>query len=312
MKRALILLGLIAVGMSAVPAPSDTVNPYILVSGYNSNNVLKYDAATGSFLGTLIPAGSGGLNAPEGMAVGPDGYLYVSSSDTPSIKRYNLSTGAFVGNFAVGSGLQYPRGITFGPDGNLYVASSNHRILRFNGQTGAFIDTFIPSGTQYIAQPQNLIFRGQYLYISNGDTRCIARYDAQTGQFVDLFSSLQPSGVPQGFKFGSDGNIYTSDSGTNAVRRYDGSTGQFIDTFVPAGSGGLNGTEDVLFNVDGSLLATSFANSRILRYDGTSGAFLNVFASGNGLNSPTYMLLVPEPTAVAGLALGLLLLVRRR
>ncbi|MHC5931156.1 MAG: SMP-30/gluconolactonase/LRE family protein, partial [Nostoc sp.] len=35
----------------------------------------------------------------------------------------------------------------FGPDGNLYVSGLNsNNVLRYDGKTGAFIDTFIPAG----------------------------------------------------------------------------------------------------------------------------------------------------------------------
>jgi len=39
-------------------------------------------------------------------------------------------------------------GLVFGPDGNLYVANYGAGdVLRFNGATGVFIDTFIANGS---------------------------------------------------------------------------------------------------------------------------------------------------------------------
>jgi DNA-binding beta-propeller fold protein YncE len=50
-----------------------------------------------------------------------------------------------------------PRDVKFGPDGNLYVADfTTHSVLRFNGQTGAFIDTFISPGV--LSDPELLHF----------------------------------------------------------------------------------------------------------------------------------------------------------
>ena len=47
----------------------------LLVSSNNTNEVLRYDRATGAFLGAFVTAGSGGLVGPRGLAFGPDGAL---------------------------------------------------------------------------------------------------------------------------------------------------------------------------------------------------------------------------------------------
>ena len=52
-----------------------------------------------------------------------------------------------------------PTSVRFGPDGNLYVDSRrNSRVLRFDGATGEFIDTFVPQGTGGLNAPNSMLF----------------------------------------------------------------------------------------------------------------------------------------------------------
>ena len=107
----------------------------ILVSGFGSDNVVRYDAQTGAPLGTIA---GGGLDGPWDATIGPDGNVYVASSGTNEILRYQGTTGAFIDSFAVGGGLNAPIAAVFGPDGNLYVSNTaNHNVVRFDGTSGA-------------------------------------------------------------------------------------------------------------------------------------------------------------------------------
>jgi hypothetical protein len=115
------------------------------------------------------------LSHALGISFGPDGDLYVACggydhngkiTDLAAVLRFHgpsgPNPGAFVDAFVPHSsgGLLIPLGILFGPDGNgdghqdLYVNSqlfvgsfggknSTNAVLRYDGVTGAFIDTFV-------------------------------------------------------------------------------------------------------------------------------------------------------------------------
>jgi hypothetical protein len=134
---------------------------YIVSTGTDS--VLRYDGATGAFLGEFVASGSGGLEGPVTMTFGPDGDLYVADfySSNLAVKRFEgpsgLTPGGFIDTFIpAGSGeLRAPAGLIFGPDGNddgqfdLYLAEVaangfiKASVKRYDGVSGAFIDTFV-------------------------------------------------------------------------------------------------------------------------------------------------------------------------
>ena len=47
----------------------------------------------------------------------------------------------------------------FGPDGNLYISSrDDNRVVRYDGETGEFIDEFVPSGSNGLSTAGWLAF----------------------------------------------------------------------------------------------------------------------------------------------------------
>ncbi|HOW70179.1 MAG TPA: hypothetical protein PKY77_06205 [Phycisphaerae bacterium] len=152
----------------------------VYVASLGTNSVKVYDGTTGHYLKDFVAAGSGGLSGPWGMCWGPDGNLYVASSNNSQILRYeglhSATPGAFMGVFASGGGLSGPRGVMFGNDQwtgpgqppgpaqdgypDLYVASTTSgKILRYHGQTGAYVDVFADVKTYCLgAQPTYMVY----------------------------------------------------------------------------------------------------------------------------------------------------------
>jgi DNA-binding beta-propeller fold protein YncE len=205
------------------------------------------------------------------------------------------SPSAFI---AAGSGgVTTPLGITLGPDGNLYVAGNGGAVLRFNGTTGQFINTFVTQGSGGLAFNgfgAELAFGPDgNLYVASSATNQVLEYNGSTGAFVKAFVTAGSGGLntPMGITFGPDGNLYVASNGSNAVLRYQGpraaspgtpdpATGQsgatFVAQFVPPLSGG-GGPFSVIFGPDGKLYVDGGNGLGVRRYDGTTGAFLDTF-----------------------------------
>ncbi|MCC2662213.1 MAG: putative lipoprotein [Geminicoccaceae bacterium] len=121
--------------------------------------VTRHDGTTGNFIDAFVNPGSGGLDGASGLTFGADGNLYVTSPFTDSVFRYDGATGALIDEFvATGAGgLSVPVDLAFGPDGNLYVntrvpqvvipGGGAGAVLRYDGQTGEFIDEFVAAGS---------------------------------------------------------------------------------------------------------------------------------------------------------------------
>ncbi|MFB2934640.1 hypothetical protein ACE1B6_05125 [Aerosakkonemataceae cyanobacterium BLCC-F154] len=251
-----------------------------LVANTRGNNVVRFDAKTGAFLGEFITAGSGGLFSPDNIIVGPDGNndgisdLYITSGDKPAnstaegasgVLRFDGRTGAFIDRFVTDDpstpnidetgGLLRPYGSVFGPDGKLYVSSFlTDQILRYDGTTGEFIDVFATGNQQFggLNGPNGMIFGPDgYLYITTQGSVAI--------NGVADFSAGLPS----------------------QVLRYDIKTGEARVIASPEATPG-NGFVSLLGLAfgpnDGLLYVSDFANG-IRKYNVQTGELLGVIST---------------------------------
>lgn len=86
-------------------------------------------------------------------------------------RRLDEQTG-LLDTFASGGGLAQGFGLTFRPDGNLYVVSLyTKKVVRFNGQTGEFIDIFVQPASGGLTAPTALVFGPDgHLYVNSVGT----------------------------------------------------------------------------------------------------------------------------------------------
>ena len=87
---------------------------------------------------------------------------------------------------AVVSGCWNAVGMAFGPDDNLYVTTNSSSVDRYDGATGAFIDTFVNSGSGGLSTSKGIQFGPDgNLYVTSTANDSVMRYDGNTGAYID-------------------------------------------------------------------------------------------------------------------------------
>jgi WD40 repeat protein len=288
-------------------APALAAAQSLYVTSYNTNQIKKFDPATGAFLGNL---GGAELAHPIAITASPGGDLFVLGDGDTKVLRYDGVTGAYKGVFA--SGLSLPEDLLFGPSGDLYVSNfGTASVLRFNGTTGAPLGTFA-SGSGLSPNILDLAFMpGGDLLVTDNPSGKILRYNGTTGAFVGVFANV--TGVFAA-SYGTGGDLFvTRFSGPspsiNQVVRLDGVTG--VSKGVFSNDSHLDGVDDLAFGPGGALFVSTDADI-VGRYDGASGAYQLNSASGNGLSGAISIAFVPEPSALLLISGGSMMVLRRR
>lgn len=275
----------------------------LLVCSFVGDAVGRFDLDSGAFLGDLGPTDA--LDGALGIVVGPDGRIYVASEESNAVVRFDGTTGAFLDRFVADDpltmedetgGLLGPGAVLFGADGRLYVSSfDSDAILRYDGQTGAFVDVFVPAGAGGLDGPDaGMVFGPDgHLYVPGYYSNSIPRYDGATGMPLGDFVAGGMLDNPRTLVFHGD-HLYVANEGSDEVLRYDAATGAFVDVFVAAGAGGLAGPAGMVFGPDGVLHVASIENNQILRFDAAGAALpALVDAVAGGIAAPTHITLAP-------------------
>ncbi len=215
----------------------------LLVLNEFSHNVLRFNGATGSFLGTLITPsalGSVGLTDPDDMEIGLDGHLYLTShfNTGSNIWKFDQSTGSYLGSFAYSPPTHHAHGFAAGPGGDWFQGHVDSGVVeRFDGVTGAFEGVFT-SGPS-IGPIADMVFGPSHLFVTLDGAGGVARLNAATGAFIDY---LIPAGPFQSYwgTMVDGGLLYVANTATGTVKRFDATSGAFVDDFIVGGPGAFD------------------------------------------------------------------------
>ena len=122
----------------------DSTGTYLYVASTGSNQILKYSAQTGAYVGI---GASTGLSAPKDVKFGADGLMYVTSGGNDRLVRFTAG-GAYIDDYVPpgSGGMDNPSRLAFGADGNIYVtATGKSEILRFGTENEAVFTVTLSS-----------------------------------------------------------------------------------------------------------------------------------------------------------------------
>ncbi len=262
----------------------------LLVAGQQSENVLAFDAGSGSFLGVFAETIGDGFRNPGGIALRPtDGALYVSSRGTGEIWRYDTATGAVVVP-AVKTGLMSPNGIDFAISGAfLYFADANDinsesddAVKRLD-LASAVVTTL---GSTAAAEFADVAVNGSDVFAVDTDGSRVVRFPAAGGSGATVIGSglTQPSDLA----FRSSTRLLIADTGTDRVLEYLNSGGSWIfDRVVLPASSGVQDPCALAIAPSGALTVAGCASNDAVQVDLTTLAVTPLIAPGaGGLASP--------------------------
>jgi hypothetical protein len=252
-------------------------------------------------------AGQGTI-ASDDVPISVNDFAVIEGGQTPHFQQVFVPQGS--------GGLMRPRSLIF-RGGYFYVLHEGaNPVLRFDAQSGAFVDHFVSSNPQLnggLTGPVAAAFGPDgNLYVVTYHGNKVFRYDGTTGAFLDIFVSEGSGGLDHSLDlaFDSAGNLYLTTDITAQVLRYDTNGNPFpgplgtpgTAVFVPSNSGGLVGARGIVFDANGDLYVASIGNDRVLKYSGANGSFLSTFVApgSGGLDEPHSLTIGPDGNLYVG------------
>ncbi|MBK9339071.1 MAG: hypothetical protein IPM98_22050 [Lewinellaceae bacterium] len=197
-----------------------------------ARHVLKFDPATGAFLGYFTSGFD--LRNPAKLTFGPDGFLYVSQwgDGQGSVLRFDAATGRFDRDMT--GPLAGPLGCTWDAAGNLYVACFYSKEVWMFRADGQFPAAVTPPGS--LQGPSALWFAPDGdLLVADLDHVSIKRFRPEGAAFVYREPFADGFGRLEGVATGPDGFLYACDARMNLVKKLEADTGVGVGVYLEGG-----------------------------------------------------------------------------
>ncbi len=202
----------------------------VLVSGFGSSAIKRYDGITGAFMGDFSSGYT--LSQPSKMAMGPDSLIYITQwAGDSSVVRFDLN-GNFVDQFtgALNSALMH----LWDADTNFYVTEfgngSNgvvHQFDKDGNDLGIFINSAVLQGPTGMWRDSTGDF-----FVEDWTTGRVQQFDS-LGVYEGIFISGMSQ--PEGIAFLPNGDMLIGDWGSDLVHRFDAMGG--MQTTFTSGNG---------------------------------------------------------------------------
>ena len=240
----------------------------------------------------------GSSDLPEGLALDSGGTLYIANAGQGLL--WKIPPGGTLSPFASPGSQVYSYGLTFGANGNLFAAMVGLNVGRVDQITpDGVISTFasLPAG----AEPFGLAFdKTGNLFVSDALYENVYRITPLGS--VSLFASLPTGLYLMGLTFDVSGNLFVADYGGPVYKiTPEGNISTYATLPSTAGLKGL------LYD-DGYLYVAEQNRNVIGRISTAPGPSEGVISDFAQMHAPQFLVAIPEPTALALLVLGMLVL----
>jgi hypothetical protein len=259
-----------------------------------SDNVLRYDSQTGTFIASLLEVPTGGFSfRSDAILSHAQQLFFIAFSDVLAFDRQTNTIRPVIDRSFLST--NFPAHLAF---------QDNSTLLVNNGLGTSHIESFslLASGNQRGDSTsddrvwRDFVVNGNRLITAERSTNRLLSFNVNNLTAAPQILSTQGLDKPEHLAVDSNANIYVTNAGSKDLSQFD-SNGNFLGRFITAGSGGLGQPGCLTIGPEGDIYICSTDTDQVLKYDGMSGAFLDVFVetAAGGLNQPVSLVFAGLP-----------------
>lgn len=240
------LLPVLVLALMAVSRGVAAQRPVLLVAGYESDNVVQFDLASGRWSEIArLPTNS----LPRGIAVSDTGEIFLGLQGGDQGVAKLIPWGGQLRHQMVSPSFgRFGPGFIIHSQGKLWAAGDTERVVfQIDAQTG---EVTAPPQMRNCCNMVGLAANGDMLYAAEYFQKSILRYRVGGGQaeWERFISKSDHLDRPIGMTVGHNGNLYVANGLAPTVVEFDIHSGEFVRTLVNIGAGGKEGIHAVVYS----------------------------------------------------------------